>query len=333
MINYRAVKAINNSLMSVYEDEYGTFVSHWVYGQKIPNKSDESLTMGSLVDVLLTRPEAFKEEFIIFKGEVPTAQMLKFCDKMAELYKTSEAPDEVLGRQAFDAVGVKGFKFETVMTKYDAFKPYVNFLLKSEGKDVISSEQEEKAKRIVRELKVNQYTAPYVNAVEDKTHEVHNQLEIYVDYKKDGITLPLKGALDRVLVSHEKRVIQPIDFKTSFNVLQFDKSYYKYRYYRQASYYRYLVSRWAEERGIGDYEILPFIFVVCSTSGGQHWLFRQSTKDTADAQSGGENKYGEWIKGWEEILTEIVYLTKSGEWAFPYEAQINNGIIELNIFK
>lgn len=319
--------------MGVYEDDYQSFVNYWVSNIALPRKSDESLTMGSAVDVLLTKPEEFDSQFIIYTGQTPTGQMLSFCQEMAKL---SEQPDvcfSINEQTAYDKVGIKGSKLETVIAKYEPFKPYTEFLINRENKHVLSIEQSSKAHKIVEELKMNKYTAPFVNAKADETHEVHNQLELYNNWEQDGVVLSLKGALDRVLVSHEKKIIQPIDFKTSFNVLQFDHSYFKYRYYRQASYYTYLLARWAEERGLGDYKIPNFMFVVCSTSGGQHWLYRQASNDLVEARLGGETYGGYKIKGWEQILNEIVFLTKSREWAFPYEAQTNNGIIELNIFK
>ena len=145
--------------------------------------------------------------------------------------------------------------------------------------------------------------------------------------------LPLKGAVDKVLVSHKNKTIQPLDLKTSYNVLGFRDSYYKYRYYRQGSYYTFLIEQWAKEQGWADYTILPFIFIVCSTSGGQHWLYKMSEFDIVRARTGGDTKWNYPIKGWEQILGEIKQLSEWNEWAYPYECQVNDGVMELNIFK
>lgn len=331
-MNYREIKAINNSLLSVYEDDYSAFVAHWVGNQPLPGKSDESLTMGSIVDTLLTKPEEYDSKYITFSGDTPssTTQMFTFCVKLADCY------DPILGLEAcyqvaYDAAGIKSPKLEGHIAKFEPYKPFVDFLIQSKDKTPITKDQALKASRIVEQLKSNPYTKDFANASGDG---VYNQLELYRTWGTSrGTRLRLKGAIDRVLISHKKKTVQPIDFKTSYNVNDFKSSYYKYRYYRQGSYYTMLLKGWLNEQGFGDYEVLPFIFVVCSTSGGQHWLYRMTQGDIVSAQTGGETTWGYKVKGWQEILEEIVYCTENKEWVYPYECQINNGVMDLNIFK
>lgn len=328
---YREVKAINKSSMDIYEDDYQTFVNWWVNNQPIPSRGEEFFSLGSAIDVLITRPQDYENEFAIFRGVAPTAQMMAFCNALADFSASSDAPLPVgtFYQQAYDKVGIKASKLETIVSKFEGqFLPYYTFLTTSGDKTVLSIEQASKAGRIVQELRENRFTAPIVNAENTDNYEVHNQVEIYSSYK--GI--PIKGALDRVLISHKKKIIQPIDFKSSSDIFNFERSYSKYRYFRQGSFYSHLLKSWVEGSNYADYTILPFMFVVCSTTGGQHWMYRMHEDDVAGARFGGDTQ-GYKIKGWQEILDEIVYMTEKGEWAFPYEAQINNGIIELNIFK
>lgn len=328
-MNYRQVKAINNSLMGVYEDDYAAFVAYWVNDQALPRKDEEYLTLGSVVDTLLTKPDDYDELFAIFKGKAPTApQMVKFCSELSKLYSTG-MPVEGYYSLAYEAAGISTPKLEGFVARFLEYKPYFEFLVSSTGKSVITKEQASKAGVIVEQLRNNPYTKAIVNAEDTPNGQVFNQLEIYGQY--EGI--PTKGAIDRLLVSHTKRTVQPVDFKSSYNVLDFRTSYFKYRYYRQGSYYSHLLENWLKEKGWGDYKILPFTFVVCSTSGGQHWLYRMSKEDLFAAQLGGETKFGYKIKGWQTILDEIVYLQDKREWAFPYECLAHNGIMELNIFK
>lgn len=329
-MTYREVKAFNNSLMGIYEEDYSAFVAYWVGNQPLPKKEEEYLTMGSIIDVLLTKPESYEENFIIFRGKAPSApQMVAFCSKLAALY-TPGMPMSGYYPLAYEAVGIKTPKLETFVERFEEFKPYFEFLLERDKKIVITQEQANKAANIVDQLRNNPYTKDIVNAQNTSTGEVHNQLELYGSYR--GI--PTKGALDRVLISHRNKTVQPIDFKTSYNVLDFRNSYYKYRYYRQGSYYTYLLRQWLDSNNYADYTILPFTFVVCSTSGGQHWLYRMTENDITSAEVGGETTWGYPIKGWRTILDEVWYMTNSSkEFAFPYECQVNNGVMNLNIFK
>lgn len=332
MTNYREVKAINKSSMDTYEDAYQDFVNWWVNNVPIPSRSEDFFNLGSAIDVLITRPKDYENEFTVFRGTAPTGQMMSFCNALAELSKATDAPLPVstFYQSAYDKVGIKGSKLETVAGKFEgSFIPYYEFLTNTGGKTALSLEQAAKAAKIVEEVKENRFTSPFVNVQNDDDNEVWNQLEIYTSYRD----IPLKGALDRVLINHKKQIVQPIDFKSSSNIIDFQGSYYKYRYYRQGSYYTYLLERWLQEKGYKGYKILPFLFVVYSTTGGQHWCYRMTEKDLADARFGGETPAGRQIKGWEDILKEIDVMGKWNEWAFPYEVHVNHGIIPLNIFK
>lgn len=328
-MKYREVKAVNKSLMDVYEDDYTAFVAYWVNNIALPEKDRDYLTLGSIVDTLLTKAEDYHDLFATFKGKAPTAPlMLKFCKELDRLY-TMGLPLESYYSLAYEAAGISTPKLEGFVARFEEFKPYFGFLQSSKGKTVISKEQGKQAGTIVEQLRNNRYTRDIVNATNTETGEVHNQLELYHTYR--GI--PLKGALDRVLVSHKHKQVHPIDFKSSYNVLDFRNSYYKYRYYRQGSYYTYLLQQWMNERGIGDYNITPFQFVVCSTSGGQHWRYVMDPVDIEKARVGGETMWGQPIKGWGQILDEIGEMTKLGEWAFPFECLRSDGVMDLNIFK
>lgn len=326
-MDYRQVKAINNSLMSVYEDNYLQFIANWVNNVPIPDKSDNSLTLGTLIDVLITANETYNDKFIIYDGDVPTGQVLKFCELLAKKCKDPDLA-HLYYDQIYDEIEIKSpvlAKF--ISTKFEPAEEYYKFLLRNNDKKTISNKQDSIAKQKYDELQQNPYTARFINVKNSDTVEVHNQLELYYKYK----SLPIKGALDRVLISHEKKIVQPIDFKTSHNIGDFKHSYYEYKYYRQASFYNYLLKQWMIEKGISDYEIKPFIFVVCSTTSTSHWCYKVSQNDLEMAENGGYTYFGKYIKGWKQILDEIDY-NSAVSWQFPYECLINNGIVELNLF-
>lgn len=329
--DYRSIKAVSNSLMSVYEDDFSAFVRYWVYDQDLPSKSDDSLVMGSAIDTLLTRPEEFEDKFIIYSGISPTGQMLQFCYALANTNIDGLGPDY---QMAYNTVGFKRDTLEKVKEKFESFRSYFKFLLDSKGKGVLSNEQADKAKLIVQELSEGQYTKHPVNArsIPGKL-DVYNQLELKSEWRSHKQVLPIKGALDRVIVDHGRKFVVPIDFKSSFDSLNFEYSYVKWRYYRQGSFYSYLLRQWLDDQGLQDYTIGKFLFVVCSTSRGRHFTYQMSETDINAARNGGLIQYGYKIKGWKEILNEICYLQGKDSWDYPYEAIINNGIVPLNVFR
>lgn len=329
--DYRQIKAISNSLMGVYEDDFDAFVKYWVYDQLLPQKKDDSLSLGSAIDTLLTRPDEFNDIFIVYNAAAPTGQMQSFCYALANAYEEGKPlPYQV----AYDAVGFKRDTLPKVIEKFEPFKPYYQFLIDSKDKAVLTAEQATRAYQIVSELKGAKYTAGLVNATHHPgVMDIYNQLELKYEHHVGGQVLTLKGALDRVIVDHMKRTILPLDFKSSFNSDNFEYSYVKYRYYRQGSFYTYLIKKWAEEQGLGDYKIAKFTFIVCSTNRGKHYLYQMTDTDIAAAEHGGMIQYGYKIKGWRQILNEIAWLQESNTWDYPYEAQVNGGVVPLNVFK
>lgn len=335
-LDYFNTKAISNSLMGLYEEDFKAFVDYWVYNKYMPRVDTESLTLGSLVDTLLTSPEEFDSRYYVYDKEAPTGQMLQFCKEVFKLQHSSGpiSYEDMFG-EAYKNVGFKRDKLESIIKRYETEgKDYTECLNNSIGKEVISSVVLDKAKRLVSELKANPYTRLIVNIKNNENVEVINQLVLNSEWEKDGIKLPLKACLDKVIIDHKKKRIIPIDIKTSSDSTHFSNSVYKYKYYRQGSFYKYMLESYIKERGLEDYVVTDFLFLVCSTTSyDNHFFYKLSGNDIKVARYGGKFMNNMRVKGFEEILNEIVYMTKSKNWKYPYEVQICNGIVELNLFQ
>ena len=338
--DYFNTKAISNSLMGVYEDDFRAFVDYWVYNKPLPRIDTESLTLGSVVDTLLTSPEEFESRFHIYDGNAPTGQMLQYCKIISQLIinigsKLDLVLSEEIAKQAYKEVGFKRDKFESVDKKWEEEgRGYTKCLVDSIGKEVISSTVLEKANRIVSELRTNPYTKLIINIKNSENIEVINQLVLSGSWEQDGIKIPLKACLDKVIIDHKKKRIIPIDIKTSADSLNFTNSVYKYKYYRQGSFYKYMLESYIKEKGLEDYVITDFLFLVCSTTSyDNHFFYKLTENDIKVARYGGKFRNNARIKGFEEILNEIVYMTKNKNWKYPYEIQVFNGIVDLNLFQ
>lgn len=327
--NYQAIKAISNSLLGLYEENFKAFVNYWVNDYPIPQKKEGALTLGSAIDTLLTRPNEFNDKFIVYNALAPTGLMLNFCNALAEI----DGPPDF--KKAYEAVGFKRDPYEKVVENFSKYRDYYDFLTKSKSRVVLTAEQASIAQTVVSELRTSKYTKGPVNQETDKEGlvDVFHQLEIVSTYVKDDICLPVKGALDKVTVDHLRKTIYPFDYKSSFNSENFEESYYKWKYFRQGSFYRFLLENWKKEKGWEDYKIAPFVFIVCSTNGGAHSLWQMSSVDTEKAEYGGTLKNDISVKGWRTLLDEIAWLTKNNNWSYSYIVQKNKGIVPLNIFK
>lgn len=319
-------KAISNSLMGVYEKDFSNFRSYWIYDKPLKKEESYSLTLGTVIDQLLTNSEEAKENIKV--GNVPTGQLLVFINELAKTVgKNYEIAYKAL--EAKNGGSVRS-KIDTFIKNSEEFEGYYNSLVNN-NITLIDGKTMDLAKQRVNELKLNPYTSLIVNVESSENIDVYYQLALY--YEWQGI--PIKGALDKVIVDHKNKRVTLVDFKTSSNYSDFEGSCLKYNYFRQASFYTYLIKFWMEEQGIEDYSINDFLFVIISTiSSDSHFIARIGKKDIDIARNGGIIKrYGRYVKGWEEILKEILYMIEHKNFKYPYEILISNGLLTLDIFK
>lgn len=139
---------------------------------------------------------------------------------------------------------------------------YWEDLKASQGKIVLSREQNDKISSIVMSFRTHRHTAEYFK--ESGTKEILYQIPIYFEY--GGVRC--RALLDMMVINHKDKTIQPIDIKTlSDSTLYFPKSLRRRRYDIQAAFYTQAVESLPELEGVWkDYKILPFKFLVESTT-------------------------------------------------------------------
>ena len=150
------------------------------------------------------------------------------------------------------------WKTETRIAKVVEAWEYWEDLKQAEGKVVLSTEENNLISQIVMSIRTNPITAPYFK--EDKDVEIRYQVAITFTL----LEVECKALLDMIIIDHNKKTVQPIDIKTMGDqTLYFPKSLRQRRYDIQAAFYtRALLSRVEFQ----DYEILPFKFIVESTT-------------------------------------------------------------------
>lgn len=149
------------------------------------------------------------------------------------------------------------WKEPTAYSKMCEHYEYWDDLRLSQGKRVLSSEENDIISQVVMSLRSNEATGKYLKLSEDRDEEVLFQLAIYFTFED----VDCRALLDVVRINHVAKVIQPIDIKTLGDyTLNFPKSLRQRRYDIQAAFYKE-----ALEQAYPDYKILPFKFVVEST--------------------------------------------------------------------
>ena len=165
----------------------------------------------------------------------------------------------------------KTWKDETRVNKViEACYPYWKELGLSSGKQILSKEEFTLIETIVKNILTSENTGRYFRSKKETIF----QLRIDFTY----LDVDCKALLDMILIDHDKKIIQPIDIKTlSGYTTDFLKSLKVRRYDIQAAWYTQ-----ALEQRFPDYRILPFKFIVESTTNPGVPLVFTCTQDLLD---------------------------------------------------
>ena len=257
--------------------------------------------IGDGVDMQLTRPiEEFNQKFHISNLQNKPSDTIKSI--VNQVYDEQKAFN--LRNPTFDqTIGVlqdypgyillacndhnyqPNWKDSTRVAKVGESWEYWEDLKAAEGKVVLSQEENDLISQIVMSIRTNPTTSKYFQ-VENNFVEILDQYSIYFTY--EGIEC--KALLDRVIVDHKNKTIQPIDFKTMGDqTLYFPKSLRQRRYDIQAAFYNEALK---SKKVYETYEILPFKFIVESTiNPGNPLVFTCSQELLRIGQFGAPKTY------------------------------------------
>ena len=304
------------------------------YREHILNPKDEDTTYfrkGSAVDCLLTEPREFDKRYVLCTVEAPGGMMGEFVKIYLHNINRDDIDEDTRRKEAYIASGFK-IKYESVIKKFEApeIQEYVKFTIENKDKTLLSREEMSQTINMVNMLQRCVITEEYFKADHD-LRETKNQVEFEMPWKtKSGKEYIIRGILDKVIIDHKNKTVQAVDLKTTGKpVYSFPNSYIKYAYYRQAAIYQ----RWVQ--GTWDYEVLPFKFVVAETAcNNKPLVFEVSKKDLEIGTNGGFSKStGKRMKGFAELIEEVEWHQRTGEWEIKKEVQDNGGILILNELK
>lgn len=210
------------------------------------------IAIGSVVDWLLTQYE-------ITTNRTPFAILPKPPSKTTKLGKTIALLLEGYDiTDAYDVVGHKQKSLSQIMSEINQDAYYWKCLQVNDDKIIIDDKDYDTALEVYQSLMTHPYTRQICKkSYEDENLEAFYQLAITTTYRG----LEIKALLDKVIVDHKRKLVQPLDFKTTeLKTTNFSKAFYDFKYNVQA--YWYTVACRHHFRG---YKILPFQFVVEST--------------------------------------------------------------------
>ena len=190
--------------------------------------------IGDGVDIQLTRPiEEFNQKFHISNLQNKPSDTIKSIvnqvyDHVKEVYpniETIQNYNNAILDSCNDHNYQPNWKDSTRVAKVVEAWEYWEDLKAAEGKVVLSQEENDLISQIVMSIRTNPTTSKYFETSKDV--EILDQYSIYFNY--EGIEC--KALLDRIIVDHKNKTIQPIDFKTMGDqTIYFPKSLRQRRY-------------------------------------------------------------------------------------------------------
>lgn len=338
--NYRAVQLDSSSSLKDFSVDRKKYFRKHIMQETVNEKYDQAVTMGKIVETLLMEADQFDNKFYLSScANPPTAMMLDFVEA---LYKFSvEATNDkgVVGRSfeeiSKDAYVESGYKitYDAVMKKFigsDA-EIYYNEIrsVRSKNLTVIGTQDVSNAERIVEELKNNEVTRGIVNLVNSSRWTILDQFQIQ-GYEVDGHLF--KSMLDKVVVDHENKTIQPYDLKCTWSVDNFFEDYYLYRRaYIQGLLYWYACKSLTEnkESEYYGYTVNNLQFIVCdSTNYMNPLIFAMSDTAMEDAYLGFEYK-GRTYPGVQNLIKDLEWALDKNVWNISRKNYETGGVVTI----
>lgn len=326
--NYYEVDAVNYSSLAAIA------IGPQYYKSRNDDSSEdkEHFIIGTCVDILLTEPESFDSKFAVDDFEeftnFPAPQMKKYVEIFIETGSSEKA---------YEAVGFKKSNILSVIDKYESEgKDYAEYLLKrkefnekNKDKKILTKEQFSKCKSIADSLKNNKFTKKYfINST--KEIEILDQFEHYWEM----LGTKFKCKLDKVIINHIDKTIQPIDIKTTGkHTSKFMESFISFRYDIQASiYYQGICDYiWKKSEHLKGYSILPFKFIVESTKYiGTPLIYNINPRIIDQAYEGYFYKNTE-MTGWNDLLKTLQWHKENNVWDYTKSTFENDGQVEVEL--
>jgi hypothetical protein len=328
-LRFSTLKLIADSVKSFRarrsEDEL-LFASDEDVNEETIGKRKKHFLLGGLVDLFLTEPIKFDNDYAIYTG--------KTVGGKSEMILSSLAVDEV-DINNIDAEDLKTFchsmeyytnwgNGESHRKELLKSKEYYDFLIESKGKTIVTSDIVQQAQAIEYNIMNGRYTGKYLREVT----EVNNvDVQVYPQFALFGVIngINYKGKLDYLVHDVVNNTITIVDVKTTFiHSKYFPRQMEKLLYGQQlVGYYELVKYNYPNV----PTENIKIMFLVESTNVKQSSpMFYEFSLPTLDVYKYGDGRY---IVGFDELMHKYKWHDETNEWDYEQDVVLNNGVITL----
>lgn len=269
---YRANPALSYSLIATYEKGGFSSIPH-LYDKK----ESDALIFGSMVDIIITEGiERFQEKFVVADFKIPSDSIKAVVDWLLE-YRTEECfediPDDIILNTCDLAEYQMRYKAETRLSKIKSEgEDYYNTVRQIGNRTIVSDNIYQEVLAVVGVLKGQAHTNKYLQ----QTKEGSNVEFLYQQKFSTNLDgLDVRCMFDLLIVNHDRKIIIPIDLKTS-SMLEYDfpKKYLENRYDLQSRLYcRILKNIIKDDEYFKDFKIGDFRFIVINKNNRLPLIF------------------------------------------------------------
>ena len=336
MIDYQTISALNQSTLKQILISPQAYIKAKERQLARVESTEQHFVFGSVVDMLLTESkEDFDKKYAVIPDDTGVSETIAkivkgVYDDMYEKTPTAleDYPEEILQHCNYELYQSR-WKDETRFKKIvEQGSKYFDILKKCGTKTIITESEYAKAVNCVMALRSDKHTSKYCQKKSnDPNIEIINKHVVVFDYQG----LEFKGELDRVIINHEEKTILPIDFKTtSKSVLNFESSFWHFRYDFQAAVYSLGLSLDKSERMqkyyADGYSFKPMLYIVVETFLNNPPMVFEISKTAINTGLYGNvdkvPKLKENLEGFQQAIKRFKYATENDAWDYPMEYDI-----------
>jgi hypothetical protein len=338
--DYRKVSMDSSSSLKMFSENRKKYYKRYYLNESVEDKDNTSINMGKLVECILMEPHLFDDKFYMSScASTPTGLMLDFVEALYKHTRDATDEDGIVGRPMNelmeDAYKDSGFKikYEAVVNKFigsDA-EIYYNEIrrVRTLNLTVVNTMEISIAEKIVEQLRINSTTAPIVNLTNSSRYQIFDQMQVE-GYTIDGHKF--KSMLDKVVIDHKEKTIQPYDLKCTWSVENFYEEYYLYRraYIQAYLYYHAMVHIASDpDSECYGYDVKNLQFIVCdSTNYYQPLIYTLDDGDMNDAYKGFVHK-GRTYPGVGDLIAALTWCITTNTWNISHKNYLSNGIVNI----
>ena len=335
MVDYKTISALNQSTLKQILISPKAYVDAKERQEARVESSEQHFVFGSLVDMMLTESkEDFDKKYAVIPDDTGVSETVSkivkgvydhLYDPEHPMSSLTDYPEEILQYCNYEQYQAK-WKDDTKITKIVSLgSQYFEVLKKCGTKTIITESEYAKAVNCVMALRSDKHTSKYCQKKSnDPDIEIIDKHVVVFEHD----SLEFKGELDRIIVNHKKKTITPIDFKTtSKSVLNFENSFWHFRYDFQAAVYTLGLTKDKSDRLKGYYEdgysFKPMLYIVVETFLKNPPMVFEISREAINTGLYGNvdkvPKLKENLEGFYQAIKRFKYATEYDAWDYPME--------------